>query len=261
MIQLLWLALSFDLSIDQRVSQVAPGVWMREGDLKTQGHCNNAIIEMKDYLVVVDSNFPSGAEILLAEAKKLAPKKPVKYVLVTHHHGDHAYGNAFWTKNGAITVAHEGVVAEMKRYEPKRWQEASQTRADVRNLAQLEAGVAAAIEEVGDIDIVVANAGVVAIGNREPHAEDVYNAIVETNLNGVWHTIVATVPSMIRKGRGGSIVLVSSSQGLTGRGGDGSFTGSVAGSTVEAIASGFGPIDGEEGKRTPLVVTLDALIG
>ncbi|MFN8227069.1 MAG: mycofactocin-coupled SDR family oxidoreductase [Mycobacterium sp.] len=94
--------------------------------------------------------------------------------------------------------------------------------ADVRNLAQLEAGVAAAIEEVGDIDIVVANAGVVAIGNREPHAEDVYNAIVETNLNGVWHTIVATVPSMIRKGRGGSIVLVSSSQGLTGRGGDGS---------------------------------------
>ena len=94
--------------------------------------------------------------------------------------------------------------------------------ADVRDLAQLEGGVQGAVAELGDIDIVIANAGVVAIGNRDQHAEAVYNAIVETNLNGVWHTIVATAPSMIRKGRGGSIVLISSSQGLTGRGGDGS---------------------------------------
>ncbi|HEX5144820.1 MAG TPA: mycofactocin-coupled SDR family oxidoreductase [Mycobacterium sp.] len=94
--------------------------------------------------------------------------------------------------------------------------------ADVRDLAALEAGVQSAVDVLGDIDIVIANAGVVAIGNREPHAEDVYEAIVDTNLKGVWHTLVATTPSMIRKGRGGSIVLVSSSQGLTGRGGDGS---------------------------------------
>jgi len=94
--------------------------------------------------------------------------------------------------------------------------------ADVRDLAQLEEGVSRAIGELGEIDIVIANAGVVAIGNREPHAPEVYNAIVDTNLAGVWHTIVATAPSIIRKGRGGSIVLVSSSQGLTGRGGDGS---------------------------------------
>lgn len=94
--------------------------------------------------------------------------------------------------------------------------------ADVRDLAQLEAGVRGAVDELGDIDIVIANAGVVAIGNEEPRDQAVYSAIVETNLNGVWHTIVATTPSMIRKGRGGSIVLVSSAQGLVGRGGDGS---------------------------------------
>ena len=94
--------------------------------------------------------------------------------------------------------------------------------ADVRDLAQLDAGVQAAVDELGDIDIVIANAGVVAIGNEEPRDQVVYNTIVETNLNGVWHTIVATTPSMIRKGRGGSIVLVSSAQGLVGRGGDGS---------------------------------------
>ena len=86
--------------------------------------------------------------------------------------------------------------------------------ADVRNLAELEAGIAAAIDEVGDIDIVVANAGVVAIGNREPHAQDVYTAIVETNLNGVWHTILATVPSIIRKGRGGFHWMLSAIYGM-----------------------------------------------
>lgn len=94
--------------------------------------------------------------------------------------------------------------------------------ADVRDLPALEAGIQTGIDELGDVDIVVANAGVVAIGERDPHAKPVYDAIVDTNLTGVWHTLVATVPSIIRKGRGGSIVLVSSSQGLTGRGGDGS---------------------------------------
>jgi SDR family mycofactocin-dependent oxidoreductase len=94
--------------------------------------------------------------------------------------------------------------------------------ADVRDLAQLEAGVQAGIDELDDIDIVIANAGVVAIGDTQTHSEPVFNAIVDTNLKGVWHTILATVPSIIRKGRGGSVVLVSSSQGLTGRGGDGS---------------------------------------
>ncbi|OBF11342.1 mycofactocin-coupled SDR family oxidoreductase [Mycobacterium sp. ACS4331] len=94
--------------------------------------------------------------------------------------------------------------------------------ADVRDSAQLRAAVQKGVDELGDIDIVIANAGVVAIGNRDPEDEAVYHAIVETNLNGVWNTITATAPSMIRKGRGGSMVLVSSAQGLVGRGGDGS---------------------------------------
>ncbi len=94
--------------------------------------------------------------------------------------------------------------------------------ADVRDLAALEAGVQGGIDAVGDIDIVIANAGVVAIGDPATRAEHVFTTIVDTNLKGVWHTMLATVPSIIRKGRGGSVVLVSSSQGLTGRGGDGS---------------------------------------
>ena len=112
------------------VKQIVPGVWFREGDIEHQGHCNNAIIEMKDYLIVVDANFPSGARAVLEDAKKVS-SKPVKYVFDTHHHGDHLYGNAVWTKAGAITLAYNGVAEELKRYEPKRWQDTMKQRKDV----------------------------------------------------------------------------------------------------------------------------------
>jgi len=115
------------------VKQIAPGVWFREGEIKEMGHCNNVIIEMKDYLIVVDANFPSGARAVLADAKRLSAK-PIRYVFDTHHHGDHAYGNPVWTQLGAITLAHVGVAEEMKRYEPKRWLEAAKTRQDVAEL-------------------------------------------------------------------------------------------------------------------------------
>jgi len=115
------------------VKQIAPGVWFREGDLENQGHCNNIIIEMKDYLIVVDANFPSGARLALAAAKKVS-SKPVKYVFDTHHHGDHAYGNPIWTQAGATTLAYKGVAEEMKRYEPARWQATSKGRKDVGDL-------------------------------------------------------------------------------------------------------------------------------
>ena len=115
------------------IKQIAPGVWFREGDLEHQGHCNNIIIEMKDYLIVVDANFPSGARAAMADANKVS-SKPVKYVFDTHHHGDHAYGNAVWTQAGAMTIAYQGVADEMKRYEPARWQASAKERKDVADM-------------------------------------------------------------------------------------------------------------------------------
>ena len=94
--------------------------------------------------------------------------------------------------------------------------------ADVRDLADLRAGVAAGIDTLGEIDIVIANAGVVGMGLSDTLDEQIYNDIVDTNLRGTWNTIAATAPSIIRRGTGGSIVLISSMQGLVGRGGDGS---------------------------------------
>ena len=108
---------------------IAPGVWFREGDMQ-QGHCNNIFIEMKDYFIIVDANYPSGAHAAMADVKRLS-SKPVKYVFDTHHHGDHLYGNVVWTQAGATTLAFKGVAEELKRLEPARWQEAAKTRPDV----------------------------------------------------------------------------------------------------------------------------------
>lgn len=116
----------------ETVRIVVPGVWFREGDMD-KGHCNNVIIEMKDYLIVVDANFPSGARGAMLDAKRLSPK-PVKYVFDTHHHGDHLYGNAVWTQAGATTLAFKGVGEELKRLEPARWLAAAKSRPDVAEL-------------------------------------------------------------------------------------------------------------------------------
>ncbi|HKW99465.1 MAG TPA: MBL fold metallo-hydrolase [Bryobacteraceae bacterium] len=128
----------FETSTDAQpgtLKQIVPGVWFREGEIETMGHCNNAIIEMKDYLIVIDANFPSGARLAMAAAKKVS-QKPVKYVFDTHHHGDHSYGNLVWTQAGATTLAYKGVPEEMKRYEPKRWQAEAKNRKDVADLHQ-----------------------------------------------------------------------------------------------------------------------------
>ena len=120
-------------ALPDTLKMIVPGVWFREGDLKEKGHCNNVIIEMKDYLIVVDANFPSGARAVMTDIKRVSAK-PVKYVFDTHHHGDHAYGNAVWTQGGATTLAFKGVREELGRYEPARWKSAAASRQDVAEL-------------------------------------------------------------------------------------------------------------------------------
>src|SRR5207244_487214 len=88
---------------------------------------------MKDYLLVVDANYPSGAHALMADIKTISAK-PVKFVFDTHHHGDHAYGNPLWTQAGATTFAYRGVAEEMRRYEPARWRADAARRKDVAEL-------------------------------------------------------------------------------------------------------------------------------
>jgi cyclase len=110
--------------------KVAPGVFFHEGEIATKGHCNNGWIVMEDYVLVVDANFPLGAEEVLPKIKATS-EKPIRFAFDTHHHGDHAYGNQFWAEQGAVPVAHTGVREEMRRLEPQRWNETAKGRKDV----------------------------------------------------------------------------------------------------------------------------------
>jgi len=106
---------ALDESAVGKVQEVAPGVYFHQGDI-SKGHCNQGWIMFKDYVVVVDGNFPSGVDVVLPKIKAIT-KKPIKFVVDTHHHGDHAYGNMKWFENGAIPVASYGALVELKKYE------------------------------------------------------------------------------------------------------------------------------------------------
>lgn len=122
------------------VNEVVPvgkDIFFHQGDIEHQGHCNNGWIVFKDYVLVIDANFPSGAQTILPKIRAIT-SKPIRFAFDTHHHGDHAYGNQVWVDNGATPVAHTGVIEEMKRYEtgyynnkPGRWEDTAKTRPDV----------------------------------------------------------------------------------------------------------------------------------
>jgi SDR family mycofactocin-dependent oxidoreductase len=87
--------------------------------------------------------------------------------------------------------------------------------ADIRDAAALDAAVAAGLSAFGFIDVVVANASILASGDVTWETpEHRWQDSLDVNLTGTWRTISATVPSMIEHGRGGSIVITSSTAGL-----------------------------------------------
>jgi (+)-trans-carveol dehydrogenase len=88
---------------------------------------------------------------------------------------------------------------------------------DVRSQDALDAAVAEALEELGPLDVVSANAGIATtmVKTWELTEAD-WQDVLDVNLTGVFHTVKAVVPSMIAAGRGGSITLTSSLAGLKG---------------------------------------------
>ncbi|MCK8645896.1 mycofactocin-coupled SDR family oxidoreductase [Mycobacterium colombiense] len=85
---------------------------------------------------------------------------------------------------------------------------------DVRDAAGQQRIVDEAIAQFGRLDIVVANAGVLNWGRLWEISAQQWQDVLDTNLTGVWNTIKATVPAMIRAGNGGSIITISSAAGV-----------------------------------------------
>lgn len=85
---------------------------------------------------------------------------------------------------------------------------------DVRDLSRLQEVVAEGVSEFGRLDVVCANAGIASFAPAWEITEDVWQEMIDINLTGVWKTLRATVPTMVKQGSGGSIILTSSIAGL-----------------------------------------------
>jgi len=86
---------------------------------------------------------------------------------------------------------------------------------DVRDYDALKAALDTGVEQLGKLDIIVANAGIGNGGQTlDKTSEADWTAMIDINLSGVWKTVKAGVPHILAGGNGGSIILTSSVGGL-----------------------------------------------
>jgi len=86
---------------------------------------------------------------------------------------------------------------------------------DVRDSAQVDVAVEQTVKDLGRLDIVVANAGIVSTGPLEGVSDRVWQQLIDTNLTGAFHTLRAAIPVM-RRQQYGRIVVTSSMGGRMG---------------------------------------------
>ncbi|MBK7609717.1 MAG: MBL fold metallo-hydrolase [Saprospiraceae bacterium] len=102
------------------VRQLAPGVYYYFGDEINQKSANCLWVIFKEYVLVVDANYPWGAEEILLEIRKTTDK-PVRFVFNTHYHHDHTFGNSVFADAGAIIVSSTETATEMRTLGQIEW--------------------------------------------------------------------------------------------------------------------------------------------
>jgi SDR family mycofactocin-dependent oxidoreductase len=118
----------------------------------------------------------------------------------------------------AATLATPEDLDETVRLVEKEGSRVVARMADVRDRAALRAAVSDGVAEFGRLDVVVANAGTFAVRLDQPMDDAgraaIWNVTLDINLSGVWNTIEVATPFIIEGGRGGSIVVISSTAAL-----------------------------------------------
>ena len=104
-------------------------------------------------------------------------------------------------------------------------------KTDVRDFAGLQAVLREGVSELGRLDIVCANAGILTMGQSHEQSEDQWRTMLDINLTGVWHTTKAATPILIEQNQGGSIIITSSTQGIRGSAGVSSYAAAKWGIT------------------------------
>jgi NAD(P)-dependent dehydrogenase (short-subunit alcohol dehydrogenase family) len=113
----------------------------------------------------------------------------------------------------------------------------------VRDLDALADAVDDGVDELGRLDIVVANAGIFSLGAATELSDRAWQDVLDVNLTGAWHTAKATVAHIAAGGRGGSIIFVSSMAALRPPLGLAHYSASKAGvvALMKTLAAELGP--------------------
>jgi glyoxylase-like metal-dependent hydrolase (beta-lactamase superfamily II) len=74
----------------------------------TGGSHHSVVIEMKDHLIVAEGPLNDDRALaVIAEARTLVPGKPIKYLIVSHHHFDHSGGVRAFAGEGVTIITHD----------------------------------------------------------------------------------------------------------------------------------------------------------
>jgi cyclase len=95
------------------VRELAPGVFFWQGDHVRRVPANCTWIVFKDYVLVIDANFPQGAKEILPLIRKTTGK-PVRFVFDTHWHLDHSAANRLYVEAGAAIVCSMPCAEELR---------------------------------------------------------------------------------------------------------------------------------------------------
>ncbi len=97
-----------------QITEVAPGLFYHYHHQES----NNAWLVTDEGVIVIDARqHPKRAEELLAAIRKTTDK-PIKWVINTHAHGDHYFGNSVFKREGATFIAHRDTAGMMKSHLP-----------------------------------------------------------------------------------------------------------------------------------------------
>jgi L-rhamnose 1-dehydrogenase len=167
----------------------------------------------------------------IGRATAIALAREGARVVINHHRGaDAGFGGDAAADDTLAAVRNAGgggVLVEGDVADPKTGQQL----------------VDAAVKEFGSVDIHVSNAGICPFHAFLDMPPDLYRKVVDVNLGGAFFTTQAAANQMVKQGRGGAIVAISSISALVGGAMQSHYTPTKAGvhSLMQSIAIALGP--------------------